>query len=75
MDDLASDLGCRPNLWALKTLSDPVLTYKLLFGPVASAQYRLEGQNAWEGAEDFIKSLPALGLQKILFSFISESKL
>ncbi|GFO34510.1 dimethylaniline monooxygenase [n-oxide-forming] [Plakobranchus ocellatus] len=53
MDELASLVGCKPNLaWFL--LTDPVLFWHLLFGPGVAYQYRLQGPNTWPEARHAI---------------------
>ncbi len=42
MDELATVVGVKPNLWKYFT-SDPELWRALLFGPSVPYQYRLEG--------------------------------
>lgn len=52
-DELAEEVGCKPNLWKL-AITDPVLFWRLFFGPSLPYQYRLHGPHAWEGARDAI---------------------
>lgn len=64
MDELATDLGClpprldRPWIW----LTDPLLAYTLLFGPVVAAQYRLQGPDTEplikKKCREYLLSLP-----------------
>ena len=53
MDELASLIGAKPNLWHLLT-TDPQLAFRCFFGPCIPAQYRLMGPGAWLGARDII---------------------
>ncbi|XP_076009203.1 flavin-containing monooxygenase 5-like isoform X1 [Genypterus blacodes] len=49
MDEVAGEIGVRPNLlWLLFT--DYPLFKKVLWGPVSSYQYRLQGPGKWDGA-------------------------
>lgn len=53
MDDLAKDIGVRPNLlWLF--LTDYSLFKKVMWGPVTAYQYRLMGPGKWEGARKAI---------------------
>jgi dimethylaniline monooxygenase (N-oxide forming) len=56
MDELANLMGCHPYPWAY-CLSDPLLAYRLLFGPNAPYTYRLRGPHAWDGARDAILTI------------------
>ncbi|MBZ3887774.1 Dimethylaniline monooxygenase [N-oxide-forming] 2 [Sciurus carolinensis] len=49
LDELASDIGAKPDLVSL-LFQDPKLAVKLYFGPCNSYQYRLAGPGQWEGA-------------------------
>ncbi|MEE6496147.1 hypothetical protein FKM82_002241 [Ascaphus truei] len=53
MDDLASLIGVKPNIFRL-FLSDPVLAMKMFFGPCNPYQYRLTGPGKWAGAREAI---------------------
>ncbi|CAJ0940024.1 unnamed protein product, partial [Ranitomeya imitator] len=53
MDDLASDIGVKPNIWKL-FLTDPVLAWKVVFGPCNSYQFRLTGPGKWAEAREAI---------------------
>ncbi|XP_077132539.1 dimethylaniline monooxygenase [N-oxide-forming] 2-like [Ranitomeya variabilis] len=53
MDDLASDIGVKLNIWKL-FLKDPVLAWKVVFGPCNSYQFRLTGPGKWVGAREAI---------------------
>ncbi|XP_073498684.1 flavin-containing monooxygenase 3-like [Phyllobates terribilis] len=53
MDDLASDIGVKLNIWKL-FLKDPVLAWKVFFGPCNSYQFRLTGPGKWAGAREAI---------------------
>lgn len=49
MDELACQLGVKPNL-PLLFLTDPPLALEVLLGPCTPYQYRLRGPGAWRGA-------------------------
>eukprot|EP00079_Xenopus_tropicalis_P024140 XP_012816672.1 PREDICTED: flavin containing monooxygenase 2 isoform X1 [Xenopus tropicalis] len=53
LDDLASQIGAKPNIFKM-FLTDPVLASKVLFGPCNSYQYRLTGPGMWPGAREAI---------------------
>ncbi|NXL21495.1 FMO5 monooxygenase, partial [Setophaga kirtlandii] len=53
MDDLACQLGVKPNLLSL-FLTDPRLAMEVAFGPCTPYQYRLRGPGAWAGAREAI---------------------
>ncbi|KAH9514067.1 Cyclopentanone 1,2-monooxygenase (CPMO) [Bulinus truncatus] len=53
MDELATLVGCKPNLFKL-LLTDPCLYWRVLTGPGVPYQYRLHGPNAWPGARQAI---------------------
>ncbi|XP_042730033.1 flavin-containing monooxygenase 5-like [Lagopus leucura] len=55
MDELASQLGAKPNLLLL-FLTDPKLAMEVLLGPCTPYQYRLRGPGAWQGAREAIMS-------------------
>ncbi|MEP7200372.1 MAG: NAD(P)-binding domain-containing protein [Chloroflexota bacterium] len=50
MDELAAEIGARPNVLRHLDLAERVLA-----GPVIAAQYRLDGAGAWLDAADVIK--------------------
>lgn len=54
MDDLASIIGCKPDVWAMVKGREILLAAQVLFGPAVPAQFRLCGPGAWEGAKDAI---------------------
>ncbi|KAI8908215.1 flavin monooxygenase-like protein [Powellomyces hirtus] len=55
MDDLATEIGCKPDLWTIVTKQrELTLAAQLLFGPAVPAQFRLQGPGAWDGAKDAI---------------------
>ena len=56
MDDIASLVGVKPNLWKV-FFQDPMLAIKLFFGPCVPAQYRLMGPGAWSGAKQVIEEV------------------
>lgn len=53
MDELASQVGVKPNLLAL-FLTDPRLALEVAFGPCTPYQYRLRGPGQWAGAREAI---------------------
>ncbi|KFW76863.1 Dimethylaniline monooxygenase [N-oxide-forming] 5, partial [Phalacrocorax carbo] len=53
MDELACQVGVKPNLLAL-FLTDPKLALEVLFGPCTPYQYRLRGPGKWPGAREAI---------------------
>ncbi|XP_015491351.1 dimethylaniline monooxygenase [N-oxide-forming] 5-like isoform X4 [Parus major] len=53
MDELACQLGVKPNLLTL-FLTDPKLAMEVAFGPCTPYQYRLRGPGAWPGARGAI---------------------
>ncbi|XP_064310721.1 flavin-containing monooxygenase 5 isoform X2 [Phalacrocorax carbo] len=53
MDELACQVGVKPNLLAL-FLTDPKLALEVLFGPCTPYQYRLRGPGMWPGAREAI---------------------
>ncbi|XP_010219729.1 PREDICTED: dimethylaniline monooxygenase [N-oxide-forming] 5-like, partial [Tinamus guttatus] len=53
MDELADQLGVRPNLLSL-FLTDPRLAAEVLLGPCSPYQYRLRGPGRWHGARSAI---------------------
>ncbi|XP_040263057.1 dimethylaniline monooxygenase [N-oxide-forming] 2-like [Bufo bufo] len=53
LDDIASDIGVKLNIWKL-FLTDPVLAWKVVFGPCNSYQFRLTGPGKWDGAREAI---------------------
>uniref|UniRef100_A0AAR2ITE0 Flavin-containing monooxygenase n=1 Tax=Pygocentrus nattereri TaxID=42514 RepID=A0AAR2ITE0_PYGNA len=53
MDELAMQVGVRPNLlWLF--LTDPILGWRVMFGPTTPYQYRLHGPGRWERARQAI---------------------
>ncbi|NWU97630.1 FMO5 monooxygenase, partial [Upupa epops] len=53
MDELACQLGVKPNLLTL-FLTDPKLALEVALGPCTPYQYRLEGPGKWTGAREAI---------------------
>lgn len=53
MDEIASELGVRPDLKAVFR-QDPKLALRCLFGPCLPYQYRLQGPGKWDGAKEAI---------------------
>jgi dimethylaniline monooxygenase (N-oxide forming) len=56
MDELAEMINAKPNPFNY-LFSDPLLCYKLLFGPSLPYSYRLVGPNSWPEAADAIKTV------------------
>lgn len=55
MDELASIVGCAPNIAKL-FITDTWLALNLWFGPYYPYVFRLSGPNSWNGARDAILS-------------------
>ncbi|XP_065505124.1 flavin-containing monooxygenase 5-like [Caloenas nicobarica] len=53
MDELACQVGVKPNLLAL-FLTDPKLALEVAFGPCTPYQFRLRGPGRWAGAREAI---------------------
>ncbi|XP_006876062.1 PREDICTED: dimethylaniline monooxygenase [N-oxide-forming] 5-like [Chrysochloris asiatica] len=53
MDEIASEIGVKPNLLSL-FFSDPKLALEVLFGPCTPYQYRLQGPGKWHKAREAI---------------------
>ncbi|CAL1541313.1 unnamed protein product [Lymnaea stagnalis] len=53
MDELASMMGCKPNMFRL-LVTDPSLFWRVLTGPGVPYQFRLNGPNPWPGARQAI---------------------
>ncbi|XP_069823699.1 dimethylaniline monooxygenase [N-oxide-forming] 2-like [Dendropsophus ebraccatus] len=53
LDDLASDIGVKPNIWKM-FLTDPLLAWKVVFGPLNPYQLRLTGPGKWDKAREAI---------------------
>ncbi|XP_069825152.1 flavin-containing monooxygenase 5-like isoform X1 [Dendropsophus ebraccatus] len=53
MDEVAVEIGCRPNLKKL-FLTDPKLAWEVFFGPCSPYQYRLCGPGQWKDAKKAI---------------------
>ncbi|XP_066479071.1 putative dimethylaniline monooxygenase [N-oxide-forming] 6 [Tiliqua scincoides] len=53
MDELASNIGIKPNI-PLLFLTDPKLALQVYFGPCSPYQFRLSGPGKWDGARDAI---------------------
>ncbi|WKY08014.1 hypothetical protein Q1695_007481 [Nippostrongylus brasiliensis] len=56
MDELASLVGCKPNVLEMLK-SDPILAIKIYFGPCVPYVYRLQGPHSWTGARQAIMSV------------------
>jgi len=52
-DEIASFFGAKPNLW-----KHPKLLFALLFGSGGAAQWKLDGPDKWNGAEQCIQQVP-----------------
>lgn len=55
MDEIAEQIGVRPNFWQM-VQTDPKFAFRCLFGPCVPAQYRLFGSHRWEGAKECIEN-------------------
>ncbi|XP_027713077.1 dimethylaniline monooxygenase [N-oxide-forming] 1-like [Vombatus ursinus] len=53
LDELLSFIDAKPNLLSL-LLVDPLLAFKVFFGPLTPYQYRLTGPGKWDGARNAI---------------------
>ncbi|XP_044156929.1 dimethylaniline monooxygenase [N-oxide-forming] 2-like isoform X1 [Bufo gargarizans] len=53
VDELASDIGVKPNIFSL-FLSDPLLAMALFFGPCTPTHFRLVGPGNWSLAREMI---------------------
>uniref|UniRef100_A0A5F8HAI9 Flavin-containing monooxygenase n=1 Tax=Monodelphis domestica TaxID=13616 RepID=A0A5F8HAI9_MONDO len=53
VDELLSFINAKPNVLSL-LLVDPLLAFKVFFGPLTSYQYRLTGPGKWDGARNAI---------------------
>ncbi|XP_071509384.1 dimethylaniline monooxygenase [N-oxide-forming] 4-like [Diadema antillarum] len=54
-DMVAERIGARPKFWPM-LLTDPVIAFRMFFGPALPYTYRLVGPNTWPGARDAILS-------------------
>ncbi|MGK7914914.1 MAG: NAD(P)-binding domain-containing protein, partial [Prochloraceae cyanobacterium] len=65
LDELASFIGCQPNLWLL--LFKPKVFFAVLFGPFASFQYRVHGYGANpEAVDKAVSDIDASPKERIL---------
>lgn len=55
IDEIAAQIKARPKIWRHWKIAWP-----LLAGPIVPAQYRLDGPNRWECAEDWIRKVPQI---------------
>ena len=53
-DEIAVEVGCKPNLWWL-LIRDPSLALKCIFRGCTPPQFRLMGPGAWQGAKKAIE--------------------
>ncbi|XP_048214143.1 flavin-containing monooxygenase 5-like [Perognathus longimembris pacificus] len=53
MDEIASEIGVKPNLFSL-LIWDTKLAMEMLYGPCTPYQYRLQGPGKWTGARTAI---------------------
>lgn len=53
MNELANIIGAQPNIKKL-IFTDPILAYRLYFGPLSSMQFRLNGPDKWPKAREAI---------------------
>ncbi len=68
LDEIAGYVGCRPKLWNL--LGKPKLLFAVLFGPFASYQYRLNGDNVnFKAAEEVVSNLPPYPVERLVQQF------
>nr|XP_030135600.3 flavin-containing monooxygenase 5 isoform X1 [Taeniopygia guttata] len=72
MDELACQLGVKPNLLSL-FLTDPRLAMEVAFGPCTPYQYRLRGPGAWAGARAAILSQQQRILKPLQTRHVEES--
>ncbi|XP_064283572.1 flavin-containing monooxygenase 5-like isoform X1 [Passer domesticus] len=72
MDELACQLGVKPNLLSL-FLTDPRLAMEVAFGPCTPYQYRLRGPGAWAGAREAILSQQQRILKPLQTRHVEES--
>lgn len=69
LDDLAKLIGCVPNSI---DIFRPFLSYKILFGPLTGAQYRLRGPHAMPSvSRKAILRTPTSPLPLVLFNFVN----
>ena len=55
-DELAEQIGCKPNLWKLM-IQDPALAMRCIFGPCTPPQFRLMGPGVWPEAKKAIEQV------------------
>uniref|UniRef100_A0A8B9TKN7 Flavin-containing monooxygenase n=1 Tax=Anas platyrhynchos TaxID=8839 RepID=A0A8B9TKN7_ANAPL len=72
MDELACQLGVKPNL-PLLFLTDPPLALEVLLGPCTPYQYRLRGPGAWRGARAAILTQRQRVLQPLQTRHVEEN--
>ena len=53
-DNIAAELGNRPNWWHFLLQGDLKMALAVLFGPAHPFHYRLTGPHKWDGARDAI---------------------
>ncbi|XP_039269932.2 flavin-containing monooxygenase 5-like isoform X1 [Styela clava] len=53
MDSIATELSCKPDVLRL-FVTDPLLAWKVLYGPFTCVQYRLTGPGKWKDARKII---------------------
>ena len=56
MDELGDLIGATPDLWKT-AICDPLLAYKLVFGPTLPYAYRLQGPYPWAEARTAIMEI------------------
>ncbi|OZC08567.1 Flavin-binding monooxygenase-like protein [Onchocerca flexuosa] len=56
MDEIAEQIGCKPNL--KKIFTEPSFYFRLLIGANAPYVYRLEGPGSWDKAKETLITLP-----------------
>ncbi|VDO11620.1 unnamed protein product, partial [Haemonchus placei] len=57
MDEIATMVGCKPNLWKV-LFSSPSFALRLFKGANVPYVYRLVGPNKWDGAYDAVCTVP-----------------
>ena len=55
IDEIAELINARPKFWRHWQIA-----LSLLLDPLPPAQYRLDGSNKWEGAEDWLRKMPKI---------------
>ncbi|BFZ22676.1 hypothetical protein BsWGS_25715 [Bradybaena similaris] len=67
MDSIAVEIGCYPSFWRI-LIKDPLLAYRIYYGPPYSAQYRLLGPDSqWAEAAKSCHALYEEGFKSIRY--------